>query len=63
MASKFLKQNVVSQLLIAATILTSGLILNVIQVLLHILVKPFNRTLFHKCMYYVSWTWLARKYH
>jgi hypothetical protein len=59
---KFLKQNIVSYLLITATLLTSGLIVNIIQVLLHVFVKPFNKRLFHHCMYYVSWTWLSRKY-
>lgn len=56
-----IKRNVVSHLFIASTVLTSGAIINVIQVLLHILVKPVNKKLFHKLMYYVSWTWLARK--
>ncbi|CAO1422042.1 unnamed protein product [Diamesa tonsa] len=57
---KFIKGNVVSTLFIAGTILTSGAIINLIQVLLHVLVKPFNRDLFHKLMYYVCWTWLAQ---
>lgn len=57
-----IKRNVVSHLFLASTILTSGAIINVIQVLLHILVKPVNKRLFHKLMYYVSWTWLARKF-
>lgn len=60
--ARSVKRNVVSQLLIASTILTSGAIINVVQVLLHILVKPFNKRLFHQLMYYVSWTWLARKF-
>lgn len=60
MGSDILKQNIISHLLITATILTSGIIVNIIQVLLHILVKPFNKRLFHQCMYYVSWTWLAQ---
>lgn len=59
---KFIKGNVVSTLFITGTILTSGAIINLIQVLLHVLVKPFNRDLFHKLMYYVCWTWLARKF-
>lgn len=59
---KFLKQNIASYLLITATLLTSGLIINIVQVLLHIFVKPFNKRLFHHCMYYASWTWLSRKY-
>lgn len=57
-----IKSNIVSQLLIAATILTSGAIINIFQVLLHVLVKPVNKKWFHKLMYYVSWTWLARKF-
>ena len=57
-----IKRNVVSHLFIASTVLTSGAIINVIQVLLHVLVKPVNKKLFHKLMYYVSWTWLARKF-
>ncbi|CRK87461.1 CLUMA_CG001262, isoform A [Clunio marinus] len=55
-----IKRNLISQLFIASTILTSGAIINVIQVLLHILVKPVNKRLFHRLMYYVSWTWLAQ---
>lgn len=39
----------------------TGAIINVIQVLLHILVKPLSKRLFHQLMYYVSWTWLARE--
>lgn len=65
MASRILKAikgNIVSHLFIASTVLTSGAIINVIQVLLHVLVKPVNKPLFHRLMYYVSWTWLARKY-
>lgn len=56
-----IKRNIVSHLFIASTVLTSGAIINVIQVLLHILVKPVNKRLYHVLMYYVSWTWLARK--
>jgi len=57
---KAIKRNVISHLFIASTILSSGAIINVIQVLLHILVKPLNKRLFHRLMYYVSWTWLAQ---
>lgn len=59
---KQIKQSIISHLLLTATLLTSGAIVNVMQLLLHICVKPFSRSLFHKCMYYVSWTWLAREY-
>jgi len=58
--SKAIKRNVISHLFIASTILSSGAIVNVIQVLLHILVKPLNKRLFHKLMRLVSWTWLAQ---
>lgn len=56
-----IKGSIISHLLITATLLASGAIVNVIQLLLHVAVKPFNTRLFHKLMYYVSWTWLARK--
>lgn len=57
---KKIKQSIVSHLLITATLLTSGFIVNCIQLLLHICVKPFSRTLFYKLLYYISWTWLAQ---
>lgn len=57
-----LKRSIISHLVITATLLTSGLIVNVIQLLLHVTIKPFNKKLFHRLMHYVSWTWLARKY-
>lgn len=60
--TRAIKRNVVSQLFIASTIITSGAIVNVLQVLLQVLVKPLNKRLFHQLMYYVSWTWLSRKF-
>jgi hypothetical protein len=59
--TRAIKRNVASHLIIASTVLTSGAIINVLQILLHILVKPVNKRLYHQLMYYVSWTWLARK--
>ena len=61
MFSDRIKQNIVSQLLVTATILSSGAILNVVQLLLHIFVRPFSKKIFNRLMYYVIWTWLARK--
>lgn len=58
--TRAIKRNIVSHLFIASTVLTSGAIVNVVQVLLHVLVKPVNKRLFHQLMYYVSWTWLAQ---
>lgn len=58
---KFIKRSIISHLFIVSTILTSGAIVNVLQVLLHLIVKPINRRLFQKLTYYVSWTWLSRK--
>lgn len=57
-----LKQNIISHLLIISAILTSGVILNLIQVFLHLTLKPLNVKLFRRVMYYLSWTWLARKW-
>lgn len=56
------KQNLISHFLIVATILISGLFLNVVQLLLHILIKPINKRIFHQLMYFISWTWLSRKF-
>ncbi|CRL03981.1 CLUMA_CG017100, isoform A [Clunio marinus] len=57
---RIVKRNIISQLFILSTILTSGLVMNVIQLLLHILIKPFNKRLFHTLMYYANWTWLSQ---
>ncbi|XP_070509481.1 1-acyl-sn-glycerol-3-phosphate acyltransferase gamma-like [Chironomus tepperi] len=60
MFNERIKQNIVSQLLVTATILSSGAILNVVQLLLHIFVRPFSKKIFNRLMYYVIWTWLAQ---
>lgn len=57
-----IKGNVVSTLLVTGSVIASGFVVNVLQVLLHILVKPFNKDLFDKLMYYISYTWLAREF-
>ena len=62
MLSEGIKQNIVSQLLVTATVLSSGAILNVVQLALHIFIRPFSKKLFNRLMYYVIWTWLARKF-
>ncbi|KAG5677568.1 hypothetical protein PVAND_007318 [Polypedilum vanderplanki] len=60
MFSKAVKENTLCQLLIVSTILTSGIILNGIQLLLHIFIKKLNKKLFDRLMYFVNFTWLAQ---
>lgn len=57
-----IKGNVVSTLLVTGSVIASGIVVNIVQILLHVLVKPFNKDLFEKLMYYVSYTWLAREF-
>lgn len=61
MVSEAIKNNFMIQLLITATILTSGAICNILQLLIHILVKPFSRRLFQKLNGMIHWSWLSRK--
>lgn len=51
-----LKQSRFSQLLLAITFLTSGIILNLIQCTLYYFVRPFNKYLFRKINYYVNYS-------
>jgi lysophosphatidic acid acyltransferase / lysophosphatidylinositol acyltransferase len=55
----YIKQSSVSLMLLASIILTSGLILNVLQVMQHLCVKTFSKIFFHKTMYFISWTWFS----
>lgn len=57
-----IKGNVVSTLLVTGSVIASGFVVNIVQILLYVLVKPFNKDLFEKLMYYVSYTWLAREF-
>lgn len=56
---KFFKKSILGQLLLTSTMVTSGAIVNFCQLLLHILVKPFSRRIFHNLMYYVNYAWLS----
>jgi hypothetical protein len=61
MVSERLKNSFMMQLLITATILTSGAIMNILQLLIHLFVKPFSRRLFQKLNGMIHWSWLSRK--
>ncbi|KAM7358472.1 1-acyl-sn-glycerol-3-phosphate acyltransferase delta-like isoform 1-T3 [Cochliomyia hominivorax] len=51
-----LKQQRLIHFCIAITFFTSGLIINVIQLLLHLILKPINIVLFRKIMYYLCYS-------
>lgn len=55
------KKTLPGQLLLVSTLIISGAIINFIQLLLNISVKPFNRALFNNLMYYVNYGWICRK--
>lgn len=57
-----IKGNVVSTLLVTGSVIASGFVVNILQILLHLIVKPFNKDLFDKLMYYISYTWLSREF-
>lgn len=61
MVSEAIKNNFIIQLLIVATILTSGAIMNFLQVLIHLFVKPFSRRFFQILNGKIHWSWLSRK--
>lgn len=46
---------------IAITFFTSGLIINAIQLVLHLTLKPFNKWLFRRIMYYLCYSLYSRK--
>lgn len=62
MIREAIKDSFIIQLLIVATILTSGLIMNFLQLLLHIFVKPFNSRVYQKFNGIIHWSWLSREY-
>lgn len=55
------KKTLPGQLLLTSTMITSGAIVNFIQLLLNITVKPWNKALFDKLMFYVNYGWICRK--
>ncbi|XP_030375069.1 1-acyl-sn-glycerol-3-phosphate acyltransferase gamma-like [Scaptodrosophila lebanonensis] len=55
-----LKKLRLSHLCIAITFFTCGLAVNFAQLLLHIFVKPVNKTLFRKLMYYVCYSFYCQ---
>lgn len=57
-----LKQQRLIHFCIAITFFTSGLIINFIQLLLHLTLKPINVRLFRKIMYYLCYSLYSRKY-
>lgn len=56
-----LKQLRLIHLCIALTFFTSGLCLNLIQLLMHITIKPINKRLFRKLMYYACYSLYSRE--
>lgn len=55
------KKTLPGQLLLTSTMITSGAIVNFLQLLLNITVKPWNKALFDKLMFYVNYGWICRK--
>ncbi|KAL0266391.1 UNVERIFIED_CONTAM: hypothetical protein PYX00_008944 [Menopon gallinae] len=51
-----LKQSRICHLLLAVTFLTSGLIINILQCVLYYGLRPFNKYLFRKIIYYVNYS-------
>lgn len=57
-----LKRSSLVHALFAISYFTSGLIINVVQFILVLFVKPIDRTLFRKLMYYVNYSFYCRKF-
>lgn len=55
------KKTLPGGLLLTSTMITSGAIINFLQLLLNITVKPWNKALFDKLMFYVNYGWICRK--
>ncbi|XP_073836517.1 1-acyl-sn-glycerol-3-phosphate acyltransferase delta-like [Musca autumnalis] len=51
-----LKQQRLTHFCIAITFFTSGLIINFVQLILHLLLKPINKRLFRRLMYYLCYS-------
>jgi len=57
-----LKQLRLIHLCIALTFFTSGLCINFIQLLMHVFIKPIDKRLFRKLMYYACYSLYSRDY-
>ena len=57
-----LKQSTIVHLCFAISYFTSGLILTFIQAILYFGLKPFNKSLYRKINYYLSYSFYSRKY-
>ncbi|ODM93358.1 1-acyl-sn-glycerol-3-phosphate acyltransferase gamma [Orchesella cincta] len=53
---KAFKELIFCQVLLAVVFVTSGLVVDVIQALLYVTIRPFDPTLFRKINYYVTYT-------
>lgn len=58
---KRIKESTPIHLCLAITFFTSGLVVNATQLVLFITVKPFNKTLYRSCMYYLCYSLYSRK--
>lgn len=57
-----LKQSPIAHLCFAMTFFTSGLIVNLVQAVFYVGLRPFNKTLYRKINYYLCYTLYSRKY-
>lgn len=55
------KQQVFSHLCLAVTFVFTGLIVNLVQAIMFVLIKTWNATLFRRINYYVTYTLNSRK--
>lgn len=57
-----LKRSPIAHLCFAITFFTSGLIVNLVQAVFYVGLRPFNKALYRKINYYLCYTLYSRKY-